>query len=120
MNTMGRVGASAVLSAVALLGGMSGTRPGEITLFGGVCKSVEACERNADVGPAVDEMIADQVKAFGPSCVDPAQFKGTPSRVLVRNSQLKDFDTGVVRVVTLDAALAGAKAGKVYVLKACE
>jgi hypothetical protein len=31
----------------------------------------------------------------------------------------RDLDTGVVRVVTLDEALAAAKAGRVFVLKAC-
>ena len=103
-----------------LVGGMSGQRAGELTLFGGRCKVVAVCERNADVRPAADAMIAEQVATFGPTCVDPAKFKGIPARVLVRNARLKDFDTGVVRVVTLDAALAAAKAGKVYVVKACE
>jgi hypothetical protein len=119
MNTMGRVGASAVLSALALLGGMSGHRVGEFTLFGGQCKSVTVCERNMDVRPAVDAMLAEQVATFGPTCVDPAEFKGIPARVLVRNARLKDFDTGVVRAVSLDEALAGARAGKVWVMKAC-
>ena len=112
--------ASALLLTIALVGGMSGIREGEFTLFGGgTCKSDAVCTRNADIGPAVDAMIAEQVATYGPSCVDPAAFKGIPSRVLVRNARLKDFDTGVVRVVTLDAALAAAKAGSVYVLKAC-
>jgi len=106
-----------VLGSMLVVGAMSGHR--EVTLFGGTCQSDAVCERNADIGPAVAEMIADQVATYGPSCVDPAKFVGIPSRVLVRNAHLKDFDTGVVRVVTLDAALAAAKAGTVYVLKAC-
>ena len=110
---------TAVLGSMLVIGGMSGTRPGEVTLFGGTCQSDAVCARNADISPAVDAMIADQVATYGPSCVDPAKFVGIPSRVLVRNARLKDFDTGVVRVVTLDAALAAAKAGTVYVLKAC-
>ena len=76
--------ASALLLTIALVGGMSGHRTGEITLFGGTCKSDAVCTRNADIGPAVDAMIAEQVATFGPSCVDPATFKGIPSRVLVR------------------------------------
>jgi len=111
--------ASAGMFALVMVGAMSGTRPNEVTLFGGVCQSDAVCERNADIGPAVAAMIADQVATYGPSCVDPAKFVGIPSRVLVRNAHRKDFDTGVVRVVTLDAALAAAKAGAVYVLKAC-
>jgi hypothetical protein len=111
--------ASAILTAMLVIGAMSGTRPGEFTLFGGVCKSVAVCERNADIGPAVDAMIAEQVATFGPTCVAPATFKGIPARVLIRNAHMTDGDTGVVRAVTLDTALAGAKIGKVFVLKAC-
>ena len=110
---------TAVLGSMLLVGGMAGHREGEFTLFGGTCKSDIACQRNANIGPAADAMIAEQVATFGPSCVDPTKFVGIPSRVLVRNARLKDFDTGVVRAVTLDAALAAAKAGTVYVLKAC-
>ena len=110
---------SALLFAMLVVGAMSGTRPGEFTLFGGVCQSDVVCARNADIGPAVNTMIAEQVATYGPSCVDPAKFVGIPGKVLVRNARLKDFDTGVVRVVTLDAALIAAKAGTVYVLKAC-
>ena len=111
--------ASAALFAMLLVGGVSGHRSNEVTLFGGTCQSDAVCERNADIGPAVDAMIAEQVATFGPTCVDPAAFKGIPSRVLVRNARLKDFDTGVVRSVDLDTALDAAKAGTVYVLKAC-
>lgn len=99
---------------------MSGPREGQVTLFGGgACRSVTVCERNLDLRPAIAEMLADQVARFGPTCVDPAAFVGIPSRALVRNALAADGDTGVVRSVTLDEALAGAKAGKVYVLKAC-
>ena len=99
---------------------MSGPREGQVTLFGGgACRSVTVCERNMDLRPAIAEMLADQVSRFGPTCVDPASFVGIPSRALVRNALAADGDTGVVRSVTLDEALAGAKAGTVYVLKAC-
>ena len=112
--------ATTVLGSMLVVGGLSGHRAGEFTLFGGgTCKSAAVCEANADIGPAVDAMIAEQVATFGPSCVDPAKFVGIPAKVLVRNARLEDFDTGVVRVVTLDAALAAAKTSAVYVLKAC-
>jgi len=111
--------ASAGMFTLVMVGGMAGHREGEFTLFGGVCQSDIVCERNNDIRPAADAMIAEQVATYGPSCVDPTKFVGIPSRVLVRNARLKDFDTGVVRVVTLDTALAAAKAGTVYVLKAC-
>ena len=109
-----------VLCALVLSAALAPTPQKEIPLIGGgVCKSLETCERNSDLGPMVDEMIAEQVAHFGPTCVDPTKFKGIPTRVLVRNARPRDLDTGVVRVVTLDEALAGAKAGRVFVLKAC-
>lgn len=113
--------ATAVLFAMLLVGGMAGgMREGEVTLFGGgTCKSLATCEANADNGPAIEAMLAEQVATFGATCVDPAKFVGIPARVLVRNARMTDGDTGVVRAVDLDAALAGARSGKVYVLKAC-
>jgi hypothetical protein len=120
MAAVRRVASSAFLFALVILAVMSGHREDRIELFSGAaCKSAAACERNKDLGPAVEEMLADQVARFGPTCVDPAKFVGIPSRVLVRNARAVDGDTGVVRAVTLDEALAGAKAGTVYVLKAC-
>jgi hypothetical protein len=120
MATVRRVACSGLLFALVLVAAMSGPREGEVILFGGgACRSVTVCERNMDLRPAIEEMLADQVARFGPTCVDPARFVGIPSRALVRNALAADGDTGVVRSVTLDEALAGAKAGKVYVLKAC-
>lgn len=112
---------SGLLFALVLIVAMSGHREGEVILFGGGgCRSATVCEHNMDLGPDIAEMLADQVATFGPTCVDPAKFVGIPSRALVRNALAADGDTGVVRSVTLDEALAAAKAGKVYVLKACQ
>lgn len=120
MATLRRVAFSGLLFSLVLIVAMSGHPQGEVTLFGdGQCRSVAVCQENMDLGPAVAEMLADQVATFGPTCVDPAKFVGIPSRALVRNALAADGDTGVVRSVTLDEALAAAKAGKVYVLKAC-
>ena len=120
MATVRRVACSGLLFALVLFVSLTGHRGGQVTLFGGgACRSVTVCEHNMDVRPAIAEMLADQVARFGPTCVDPARFVGIPSRVLVRNALAADGDTGVVRAVTLDEALAAAKAGKVYVLKAC-
>jgi len=120
MATVRRLASSAFLCALVLIAALSGQPEHQVTLFDGdTCRSVAVCERNKDLGPAVAEMLADQVLKFGPTCVDPVKFVGIPSRVLVRNARAVDGDTGVVRAVTLDEALAGAKAGRVYVLKAC-
>jgi hypothetical protein len=120
MAAVRRVASSAFLFALVILAVVSGHREDRIELFNGAaCTSPAACESNSDIGPAVEEMLADQVARFGATCVDPARFVGIPSKVLVRNARAVDGDTGVVRAVTLDEALAGARAGKVWVLKAC-
>ena len=113
------------MTSMAVTGAMSGTRPGDhntVELSGGQPPSAaqQAIRaHNNDIGPAVKEMVDDQVKKFGPTCVNPTQFKGIPGHVLVRNAKLKDFDTGVVRSVGLDEAMSSAKAGKAWVLKSC-
>jgi len=120
MAILRRVACSGLLCALVLVVALSGQRAGEVILFGGgSCRSVTVCEHNMDLGPAIAGMLSDQVAMFGPTCVDPATFVGIPARALVRNALAADGDTGVVRSVTLDEALAAAKAGKVYVLKAC-
>lgn len=120
MAAVRRVASSAFLFAFVLLAALSGQREEQVELFNGAaCESAAVCERNRDLGSAIEDMLADQVARFGPTCVDPVKFVGIPSKALVRNARAVDGDTGVVRVVTLDEALAGAKAGRVYVLKAC-
>ena len=119
-TTLGRVASSAALVSVALVGALSGTLPGHMRFNDGVqCRDVAACERRADVGPAVEAMLADQLATFGPACVDPKDFSGIPSRVLVRNARMTDFDTGVVRAVSFEQAWTGAKSGTVFVLRLC-
>lgn len=120
MVAVRRVASNAFLFALVLLATLSGHREEQVELFNGAaCKSPAVCARNRDLGPAIKDMLAEQVDRFGPTCVDPVKFVGIPSKALVRNARAVDGDTGVVRMVSLDEALAGAKAGRVYVLKAC-
>ena len=62
MATLRRVAFSGLLFSLVLIVAMSGHPQGEVTLFGdGQCRSVAVCQENMDLGPAVAEMLADQV-----------------------------------------------------------